>query len=266
MIPTDVVVTGRPVRNSKPRRHGRWLAAVGLVMTLSVSATDGTAASIAEARTAFDEGRYLEAADLGESLGTSEGHALAADALAVHGHYVAADDDKQPVLERARRLADKAVELDGTSAEALFQVAHAMGRYAQSIGPTKALRQGFVGGSLEVIEAVLEMDPDMAKARLSLASWHADVVDGFGRMIARMTYGASVKTAVENYERTIELAPEEKVAYYEFARGLSAIGGRKDRSRVREMLTQALELPVRNDFDRIIHERAKADLANLDAP
>ena len=264
MIPTDVVVTDPPFRDPSPPRQGLWLAAAGLVMTLSVSATDGTAPSTGEARVAFDEGRYLEAADLGESLGTSEGHALAADALAVHGHYIATGDDKQSILERARRLADKAVELDGTSAEALFQVAHAMGRYAQSIGPTNALRQGFVGGSLEVIEAVLEIDPDMAKARLSLASWHADVVDGFGRMIARMTYGASVKAAMDNYERTLELAPEEKVAYYEFARGLSAIGGRKDRPRVRELLTQALELPVRNDFDRIIHERAKADLARLD--
>ena len=83
-------------------------------------------------------------------------------------------------------------------------------------------------------------------------------------MIAKMTYGATVKAAVDNYERTLELAPEEKVAYYEYARGLSAIGGRKDRSRARELLTQALELPVRNDFDRIIHEHAEADLAGLD--
>ena len=266
MIPTDAALTDRPARNPRPRRQGVWLAAAGLFAALSVTATDETAPSIAEARTAFDEGRYLQAADLAESLGTSDGHALAADALAVHGHYIAADDDKQPILDRARRLADKAVALDGTSAEALFQVAHAMGRYAQSIGPTKALRQGFVGGSREVIEAVLELDPDMAKARLSLASWNADVVDGFGRMLARMTHGATVQAAMDNYERTLELAPEEKVAYYEFARGLAAIGGRKDRARVRELLTQALELPVRNDFDRIIHERAKADLAGLDPP
>ncbi len=265
MMSADIVVN-RPVWNQCAHRQGVWLGAAALVAALAVTATAETAPSIAEARAAFDEGRYLEAADLGESLGTSEGHALAADALAVHGHYIAADDDKQPILERARSMADKAVELDGSSAEALFQVAHAMGRYAQSIGPTKALRQGFVGGSLEVIEAVLEMDPDMAKARLSLASWHADVVDGFGRLIARMTYGATVQAAMENYERTLELAPQEKVAYYEFARGLSAIGGRKERARVRELLSQALELPVRNDFDRIIHERVRAKLTDLDAP
>lgn len=255
----------RTYRSRRSHRQGARLAASLVVATLAVSAAHAEP-SIDSARTALDEGRYLEAADMAESLDTSEGYALAAEALAVHGHYIAADADKQPLLQRARSLADKAVALDETSAEARFQVAHAMGRYAQSIGPTQALRQGFVGGSREAIEAALEIDPDMAEARLSLASWHADVVDGFGRMLGRMTYGATVQAAMDNYERTLELAPDEKVAYVEFARGLAAIGGRKDRARVRELLAQALELPVRNDFDRIIHERATAHLESLDAP
>ena len=230
---------------------------------LAVSAP-GAETSITAARAAYDDGRYLVAADLAESLNTSEGYALAAEALAVYGHYIAPDGDKQPLLQRARNLADKAVALDETSAEARFQVAHAMGRYAQSIGPTQALRQGFVGGSREAIEAVLEIDPDMAEARLSLASWNADVVDGFGRMLARITHGATVQAAMDNYERSIELAPEEKAAYVEFARGLAAIGGRKDRARVRELLTRALELPARNDFDRIMHELATAHMESLE--
>ena len=257
------LVAGRPHRSLRPVRQRVGSAFV--VAFLAVPAAHAEP-SITAARTAFDEGRYLAAADLAESVGTSEGHALAADALAVHGHYIAADADKQPLLQRARSLADKAVALDETSAEARFQVAHAMGRYAQSIGPTKALRQGLVGGSREAIEATLELEPDMAKALLSLASWHADVVAGFGRMLGRMTYGATVQAAMDNYERTLELAPDEKVAYVEFARGLAAIGGRKAIPRVRELLAQALELPVRNDFDRIIHERAKAHLDSLDAP
>ncbi len=237
-----------------------------LVAMLAISSAHAAEPSIAAARAAFDDGRYLEAADLAESLDTSDGYALATDALAVHGHYLAADADKQSLLQRARNLADKAVALDETSAVARLQVAHAMGRYAQSIGPTKALRQGFVGGSRETIEAALELDPDLARARLSLASWHADVVAGFGRMLARVTYGATVQAAMHNYERALDLAPDDKFAYYEFARGLSALGGRKERTRIRELLGQALKLPVRNDFERIIHERATAKLASLDAP
>ena len=220
--------------------------------------------STATAQSAFDEGQYLAAADLAESLGTSDGHALAAEALAVYGHFVASEDEKVAVLERANRLAARAVELDPASAEARFQLAHAMARYAQSIGPTKALRQGYVGRSREAIEAVLELDPDMAEARLSLASWHADVVAGVGRFLGRTVYGATVDAAIENYERTLELAPEEKVAHYEFGRGLLAMGRKNHRGRARTLLTRAVELPARNHFDQLIHERAAAELANLE--
>ena len=235
-----------------------------LAPVLFASVAFATDTPTTPAQSAFDEGRYLEAAELAEATGTSGGLALAAEALAVYGHFVAPEGEKVPVLERANQLAGQAVALDETSAEARFQVAHAMARYAQSIGPAKALRQGYVGRSRESIEAVLELDPDMAQARLSLASWHADVVAGVGRLLGRTVYGATVGAAIENYERTLELEPDEKVAHYEFGRGLAAIGGRKNRERARVLLARALELPSRDHFDGLIHERAVAELAALD--
>ena len=234
-----------------------------LAPVLFASVAFATDAPTTAAQSAFDEGRYLESAELAEALGTPDGLALAAEALAVHGHFVAPEGEKVPVLERANDLAGQAVALDETNAEARFQLAHAMARYAQSIGPGKALRQGYVGRSRESIEAVLDLDPDMAEARLSLASWHADVVAGVGRLLGRTIYGATVGAAIENYERTLELAPDEKVAHYEFGRGLAAIGGRKNRERARTLLTRAVELPSGNHFDGLIHERALAELAAL---
>ena len=235
-----------------------------LAPVLFASGAFATDAPTTVAQSAFDEGRYLESAELAEALGTSDGLALAAEALAVYGHFVASEGEQVPVLERARQIAGRAVALDETNSEARFQLAHAMARYAQSIGPAKALRQGYVGRSRESIEAVLELDPDMAEARLSLGSWHADVVAGVGRLLGRTVYGATVGAAVENYERVLELAPDEKVAHYEFGRGLAAIGGRKNRERARTLLTRAVELPTGNHFDGLIHERAVAELATLD--
>ena len=237
---------------------------VRCVPVLFASVAFAADAPATTAKSAFDEGRYLESAELAEAIGTADGLALAAEALAVYGHFLAPEGEKVPVLERANQLASQAVALDETNVEARFQLAHAMGRYAQSIGAAKALRQGYVGRSREAIDAVLDLDPDMAQARLSLASWHADVVAGFGRLLGRTVYGATTGAAIENYERTLELAPDEKVAHYEFGRGLLAIGGRRNRDRARSLLTRAVELPAGNHFDGLIHERAVAELATLD--
>jgi len=58
------------------------LALVGRVLLL---AADASAQSIEVARSAFADGRFLEAADLGEALGTSDGYTQAAQSLAVCG-------------------------------------------------------------------------------------------------------------------------------------------------------------------------------------
>lgn len=244
-------------------RSGRGIAIGACLAALFGMVVAATESPAADAQSAFDEGRYQSAAELAEALATADGLALAAEALAVYGHYVAPEDERLAVLERANQLAEQAVELDPTNAEARFQLAHAMARYAQHIGPVKALRQGFVGRSRESIEAILELDPDMAEARLSLASWHADVVAGAGRLLGRTLYGATRDAAIEHYERTLELAPDEKIAYYEFGRALAAMG-RRHRDRAREMLARAVELPAQNHFDGLIHERAVAELASLD--
>ena len=53
------------------------------------------AQSIDAARAAQAEGRFLEAAEFGEALDSSEGYALAAEALAIHSYYIAAGDEKE---------------------------------------------------------------------------------------------------------------------------------------------------------------------------
>ena len=86
------------------------------------------AQSIEAARTAQAEGRFIEAAELAETLETSEGYALAAEALAIHSYYIAGDGEKQALFERAIQLAQEAIRSDAANPEAHFQAAHTMGR------------------------------------------------------------------------------------------------------------------------------------------
>lgn len=213
------------------------------------------AQSLDAARAAQDEGRFIEAAGLGEELGTSAGYALAAESLAIHGYYVASESEKEALFERAMGLAEEAIRLDPTNPEAHLQSAHAMGRYAQTLGAAKALAQGYAGKVRKAIENALDRDPEMAGAHLSLATWHAELINGAG-IAARLAFGASRKRALAHYERALQLAPNEKLAYLEYALGLLLLKKKKDRKKARDLLARAIETPPKDAYDRLLHELA----------
>ena len=143
-----------------------------LVIALAFLSASAAAESIEAARAAFSEGEHIAAADLGESLGTSEGYALVAEALAIYAHYLAEEEEeeKEPLLQRAMRAAETAIDLDPANAEAHLQSAHATGRYSQLLAPMKSMREGHPKKVRALIERALELDPSHFGAHLSLAS------------------------------------------------------------------------------------------------
>ena len=219
--------------------------------------------SMDAARTAFHEGRFIEAAEIGEAVNTSEGFALAAEALAIHGYYLAGEESRADLFSRAMQLAQESIRSDAENPQAHLQSAHAMGRYTQAIGTLKVKRE-YATQVRAAIERALLLDPDMAAAHLSLATWHAEAVKGGGFM-ARVLFGASTKDALAHYEQAIQLAPGEKMGFAEYAAGLLLLDERRNREKARSLLLRAVELPSRDTHDRIIHERAAARLAELDS-
>ena len=168
-------------------RSARLAAIAGFVLF----AAGVNAESIEDAKAAFAEGRFADAAGIAEAAGTSEGYALAARSLAVYGHYAAPEEERKELFERALQLGEEAVRADTANPEAYFQSGHALGRYAQSIGTMTALRKGLGGKTRKMFEATLARDPDHALAHLALGGWNADIVSRAGRMMARVMYGAT---------------------------------------------------------------------------
>ncbi len=226
------------------------------------SAGTAQADPLAAARTAYAEGRFLEAAELAEALGTSAGHVLASDCVERHSSFFAGKADRQALYERAMRLGQQAIHLDGTNARAHLQTAQAVGLYAETLGGLKARK--YVGQVRDGIEKALELDPTSVEATYSLGSWHAGVVDGAGRIVARVAYGATGKNAIAYFDRALELGPQVKEAHYEYAKWLLAINPKLNPERARELLNQAIKLPSKDAVDRILHEKAVRRLAQLD--
>ena len=242
----------------------RFAVAGGFVLLAAglVGAAGANAQSIDEARNAFEEGRFLEAVDLAETLGTSGGYALAAQSLAVYGHHMATGDDRKGFLERAMQLGEEAVRADSTNYEAYYQSAHAVGRYAQHVGAMTALRRGLAGKVRGLLEATLAIYPDFAEAHVAFGGWHADIASA-GR-IARFLYKAKRENAVTHYERALDLAPDSKVVLFEYALRLPALDREGGRERARALLLKAAEIPARDAYEELIHQNVLEALAELE--
>ncbi len=220
------------------------------------------AQSMGQVRAVYAEGRFVEAAELGAAVKTSESYALAAQSLAIQGHFFAEGEEKKALFQRAIASAKEAVRLDAANPEAHLQLAHATGRYGQAIGFLEAVTGGYATKVRESIEEALRLDPDKPGAHLSMATWQAEIVNAAGPM-AGFLYGATRKKARRHYARTLELVPDAKVVCVEYAFGLLLMDEDDNREEAVRLLERALEKPPKDAVDRLYHEQAAERLASL---
>lgn len=242
-----------------------WFLACFLALVHTLPPGVAHAQSIDQARTAYVEGRFVDAVRIGESLGTSQGLTLAAESLTIHAHYIVEGDGKEALLERAIELAQEAIQADPDNADAHLQLAHSIGRHAQFVGQIEAAGRGYAKKIRESTEEALRIDPDMAAAHLSLGVWNAELVAAVGSFMARMLYRARKKNAIASFERALELAPHEKPVPLEYANGLLLLDEDRYRAKARALLERAIEIPAKNAYDRIMHTMAVERLKALDA-
>ncbi len=230
--------------------HTRF-ARLAAAACLALLPPGANAQSIEDANAAYTEGRFVEAADMGEALGTSDGYALAAKSMAVYAHYEASDEEFSEAVERAIRMGEEAIAADPNNPDAHYQSAHAVGRYAQRVGAFTALREGLAGKIRELLEATLALDPDYVDAMLALGGWHADIAaEGF---VARTMYGGSEDEAVTLFERALELAPESRLVLHAYGIRLQRLDKERGTERAREMLERALALPLGDAYDDYVY-------------
>ena len=235
-----------------------------LLAMAALASGAAAAQTIDDVTTARFEGRFLEAADLGEAVGTSAGYALAAQSLAIYGHHVAAaHEEKQAVLSRAVELAERAVELDDSSALAHQELAHAMGRYAETLPPTQALSGGYPEKTIASMKRGLEIDPDFVYGHLAIGGWHAKIIDAAG-FFGALIYGASEDASLASYQRATELAPDNVIVMAGYAIGLLLLDPDDFRDQAEALLARIEAAPKEDAYERLMHQELLKHFAAID--
>jgi len=181
----------------------------------------------AEAWRRFHAGDFAGAVNLADEAGL-EAHAAANKASGIYADYLEEDEKaKIAIYQSGIRRAEQAIEAWADDANAHYFHAFLLGRYSQSISIAEALARGIGGKVRKSLERALDLSPDHAEAHTALGLYHAEIVAKVGKMVGKVTYGASADKALEHFERALELTPEAPIAHIEYGNGLYLLFGDK---------------------------------------
>lgn len=227
-------------------------------------AYDGDAAALAS--TIQDAWRCFHAGDFQQATGFSRqcgqlAHAPANKAAGIYATYLEPDEAAaQACFLSAVKRAETAIGSLPDDPNSHYFHAFNLGRYSQSISIIKALSQGIGGKIQSSLETALQLEPDHAEAHIALGLYHAEVIDKVGKMLGKLTYGASADTALMHFERALELTPESPVAHIEYGNGLYLLFGDQKLDEVTDLYIKAAEMEPLDAMEKLDVEAALAEL------
>lgn len=218
------------------------------------------AATIQNAWRCFHSGDFEKAVQLSEQCGQLA-HAPANKAAGVYASYLEPDEAKQQAcyLEAIER-AEAAIEILPDDPNSHYFHAFNLGRYSQSISIIKALSQG-IGGKIQgSLQSALELQPEHAEAHTALGMYHAEIINKVGKMLGKMTYGASAAKALKHFDRALELTPSAPIAHIEYGNGLYLLFEDDKIDEVSDLYVKASESEPMDAMEKLDVEAALAEL------
>jgi len=221
---------------------------------------DALAATIQAAWRSFHAGDFQQAVSLSEKCGHLA-HAPANKAAGVYATYLEPDEGRQQACYLAAiKRAESAIDILPDDPNSHYFHAFNLGRYSQSISVIKALSQG-IGGKIHTsLKNALELEPDHAEAHTAMGMYHAEIINKVGKMLGKMTYGASAAKALEHFERALELTPDSPIAHIEYGNGLYLLFDEEKLDEVTDLYVRASELQPADAMEKLDVEAALAEL------
>lgn len=218
------------------------------------------AATIQDAWRQFHSGDYQQATVLASQCGQLA-HAAANKAAGIYATYLEPDEAaQQTCFLSAVTRAEAVIHALPDDPNSHYFHAFNLGRYSQSISVIKALSQG-IGGKIQTsLQNALELEPDHAEAHTAMGMYHAEIINKVGKMIGKMTYGASAGKALKHFDRALELTPESPIAHIEYGNGLYLLFEDDRIDEVTDLYVKASELQPIDAMEKLDIEAALAEL------
>lgn len=196
----------------------------------------GQPASADRAEEAFSAGHFREAAQIAEAEGGADNLARAARAL-LADTVVSGRLDKRKVEESAG-LAKQALAIDPDNIEGRLQLAIALSLLARDMSRGEAMDSGYASTARDLVESVLEDEPDNAYAHGFMAVWNVEVVRR-GGSIGSAFMGASMRKARQHYRQALAHGEDDPSFEWQYARALAAHNARRYRDEIEACLRRA---------------------------
>jgi tetratricopeptide (TPR) repeat protein len=224
-------------------------------------------AALLHAWTLFHRGEFEAAVSQGLSLtaqGLHSAWTVVNRATTVYANYVEPlESQRLALLHQAAEQAQAHVELQPHNANAWYLLALSLGRYAQGISVAKALAQGIGARVRDALEKTIALNPAHSDAKFALATFHAEVIDKVGELIANMTYGAKKDRGLALYAEAHAQNPASLVGMLEMARGLVMLEGEAQQARALGLYQQVSCSVATDAFDHLVIALAHATLRDL---
>lgn len=213
----------------------------------------------------FHNGEFEPAFHAATALG-AEGCTLANRATCAYAGHLEPDKlRRQELFQQVAERASRQIEHRPDEVNAHYLLAIALASYGQDISVAKGLAQGLGSKVKTALETSIRLQPLHAEAHIALGTFHADVIDKVGVLIAAMTYGAKREKSLLLFEQGLALSPGSARGLREYAAALHMLDGELAREQARELHRKAAAQQALDAWDLLHIEAAKASPL-FDAP
>lgn len=208
----------------------------------------------------FHNGAFEQARQAGMALGWP-GAAVVLKATCVYASYLEpGEGSRLALLQDAADYAAAAQQQAPTCPAAWYGQAYALGRIGQGISVAKALAQGLGPRIQAALRKTIELAPRHADAHLTLALFHAEVIDKVGALIGGLIHGASRQEALALYAQALRLNPDAAIPLNEYANGLLMLEGEARLAEVTALQERVAAMAPRDAMESLYLDAARLSL------